>query len=77
MSINLVRLGTMFWLVTPTAVELSVWIGVLGCGHPISMRVWIIGTVSLAVMNSLASSDSAAEDMTYLIIYAMIRIGPL
>ncbi len=26
-------------LVTPAAVELSVWIGDFGCGHPIAMRV--------------------------------------
>ena len=64
-------------LVTPNAVELLDWIGVLGFGHPISMRVWRIGTISLAVMNNLASSASAAEDMTYLTICAMVRIGPL
>ena len=74
MSIDLVRLGTMVRLVTPTAVELSVWIGVLVCDHHISMRVWRIGTISLALMNNPASSASADEDMTYLIIFAMVRM---
>jgi hypothetical protein len=32
--------GTIVLLVTPAAVELSVWIGLLGWGQPISMSVW-------------------------------------
>ena len=76
MSIDLVRLGTMVWLVTPTALEFLIWIGFLGCGHPISMKVWSIGTISLAGMNNLESSSLVAEDMTYFILCAMARMGP-
>ncbi len=38
-SMDLVLQGTMVRLVTPMAVELSVWMGVHGCGQPILMRV--------------------------------------
>jgi hypothetical protein len=36
-------------LVTPAAVELSVWIGFLGWGHPVEMRVCLWGIISLTV----------------------------
>ncbi len=36
---DLVFHGKMVRLVMPTAVELSVWMGVHGCGQPILMRV--------------------------------------
>ena len=71
------RLGTMVWLVTPTALEFLIWIGFLGCGHPVYMRIWRMGAIYLAMMNNPASLASAPEDMTYLIICAMVRIGPL
>ena len=58
-------------------VKLLVWIGVFGCGRTISMRVWSIGTISLSKMNSLASSTLEDEDITYLIICVMVRIGTL
>ena len=77
MSIDLVLLGTMVLLVTPTAVELSTWMGVFGCGQPISMSVCLMGTNSLAVMKSAANSASAADDMTNLMILASVMIGPL
>ncbi len=49
-SMALVFRGTMVWLVMPTSVELFVWIGVRGCGQPISLRVCWRGTISLAVV---------------------------
>ena len=64
-------------LVTPTAVELSVWISDCSWGYLVSMSVWIRGTMSLAVIKIAASPASAAEDMTNLIIWVMVRIGPL
>ena len=76
MSIDFVFLGMMVALDTPTSVELSHWMGNLGCGHPISVRDWRSGTIALAQMKRPASSDSAAEDMTFLIICAMVRTGP-
>ena len=62
---------------TPTAVELSHWMGYLGCGHPISVRDWRSGTMALAQMKRPASPASAAEDMTFLMICETVRTGPL
>lgn len=42
--------------------------GDFGCGHPILMTNWPSGTTVLTVMKSAASSDSAVEDMTNLMI---------
>ncbi len=64
-------------LVTPMAVELSVWIGVFGCGHPIAMRVCLWGIISRAVTKRVASSDLAAEAITNLMIWAMESMAPL
>jgi hypothetical protein len=77
MSIILALLGTMVLFVTPIAVELSVCTGLHGCGHPMLMRVWRWGTISRAAMNNAASSASAAEAMTNLMIVAMVNIAPL
>ncbi len=64
-------------LITPAAEELSIWIGLFGWGQPMAMRVWQWGIISCAVMNSAASSDSAAEAMTNLIIWPIDRMAPL
>ena len=69
--------GIMVSLANPTAVELSHWMGELGCGHPISVRDWRIGNISLAQTKGPASSASADEDMTFLMICATVRTGPL
>ena len=69
--------GIIVLLVTPAAVELSVWIGLLGWGQPMSMSVWRCGIISLAVTNRAASSDSAAESMTNLMIWAIASMAPL
>ena len=55
MSMDLVLRVIMVSLVTPTAVELSHWMGVLGCGHPISMSAWRSGTISLEMVKRPAS----------------------
>ena len=65
----------MVLLTTPSAVELPVWTGDGGCFQPISINVWRMGTIYLAVMYSLLSSASAAEDMKNLMIWAIVRIG--
>ena len=62
---------------TPTAVELSHWMGALGCSQQILMKVFRSGTVALAKMNSLDISASAAEDITNLMIWVTVRTGPL
>ena len=61
---------------TPAAVELSVWIGDGGCFQPISINVWQTGIISLAVMYSAPSSASAADEMTNLMIWEIVRIAP-
>ena len=55
---------------------LYVWIGVGGCGHPISIKVCVMGTSFLEVIYKAANSASAAEVMTNLITWEMDRIGP-
>jgi hypothetical protein len=77
MPIILDCFGTMVLFVTPTAVELSVWIGLHGCGHPISMSVCWWGTILWATIKSAASSASAAGAMTNLIMVAIVRTMPL
>ena len=66
----------MVLLTTPAAVKLSVWIGDGGCFQPISINVCRMGTIYLAVMYIAPSSASAAEDITNLMIWAILRIAP-
>ncbi len=77
MSIILDYFGTMVLFVTLTAVELSVWIGLCGCGHPMLMRVCRWGTILRAAIKSAASSASAAKAMINLIMVAIVRTVPL
>ena len=77
MSMSLIFLATTLQLVTPTAVELSAWIGDLVWCHAISISVWRSGIMFLAMMKSLASSASTAEDMKNLMIWDSVRTGPL
>ena len=69
--------GMIVSLVTTTSVELSHWMGFLGCGHPILVRDCHSGTISLAMAKRPASSASEADEMTFLIICEMLRNGPL
>ena len=77
MSMDLVYLGDMVLLMTPTEVGLLVCMGDFPWVHFISMRVLSRVTMPLVVMNIAASSDQEVEDMTNLIMYAMARMGPL
>ena len=77
MSMELVLRGMIVLLVTPTAVELSHCMGVLGCGHPILIRACRSGTISLAMLKRPDSSASEIDDMTLLMICVMVRIGTL
>ena len=70
-------LCTMVLLVTPTEVELSVWVGVLVWGNPISIRNCQMGIITLSMMKKLESSDSAAEDMKNLLIWIMVSMYQL
>ena len=58
-------------------VELSVWMGVRGCGCPISLIVCRIDTAVLVLMNSAPNSASAADDITAFIICKIFNIAPL
>ena len=64
-------------LMIPVAVLLSVFMGVAGCGCPISMMPCRSGTVSLAFINNAATSASNALAKTALIILASTWMGPL
>ena len=44
----------------------------LGCDQPILMSIWCNSTISLVVRNRAASSASAAETMTNLVILAIV-----
>ena len=77
MSMELFWRGMMASLVTPTDFELSHWMGVLGCGHPISMSDWRSGTIYLAMVNRPVSSALEEDEMTFLMIFAIVRTGPL
>ena len=77
MSMALVRLGWMMLVMMPSAVELSIWMGVGGCGCPNSSSRCRSGIASRALMYKAPSSASAAEDITALIICAIMSIAPL
>ena len=66
MSIALVRFGCILLLTTPSAVVLSVCTGVFGCGCPISINIFLIGTASLVFMYNVPNLASAADYITAL-----------
>ncbi len=77
MSMAFNALGRILLVSSACAVELSVWMGVCGCGCPNSSNVRRIDTAVLALMNSVPSSASAADDITVLIICEMFNTAPL
>ncbi len=77
MSIALVLFALTVSLAMPSAVELSTWPGVAGCGCPISSSVRRNGTASFIWQYKLDVSASTAEDMTLVIIPVVFNIGPL
>ena len=72
MSDDLVALLTIVLFVNPTDVELSVWMGVWGCVHPISMSVLRNGIIFFAVINSTAIYASAADAITVLLFVQLL-----
>ena len=76
MSEYLIALLMMVLFVKPASVELSVWMGDFGCGHPISTRVFRIVTMVLAVVYRAASSASAADAMIDLMFLAIVNTAP-
>ena len=77
MSTAFVLLGCTFFVTTECAAELSVCIGVLGCGCPISDRNILCGTASLVLMYIAPISASAADVMTDFMIWLMFKLAPL
>ena len=76
MSVAFVLLGCTLLVTTKCAVELSVCMGVLGCGWPIFTSVICCGTASRALMNIAPISASVADVITILIICAMFNTAP-
>jgi hypothetical protein len=58
------NVGRILLVSSVCAVELLVWIGVCGCGCPISLSVCCMDTAVLAMMNSAPDLASAADDIT-------------
>ena len=77
MSIAFVRFGVILPLTTPSAIELSVCNGVGGCGCPISSKMIRMYTASRAMMYNAPNSASVADDMTCLMMWAILRRAPL
>ena len=67
------RLLVMLLVTTPCAVVLSVCIGISGCVCPISSSDWSAGMASLQLTKSAPSSASAADDITALMILAIVN----
>ena len=74
---DLLALLTMVLLVNITAIELSIWIGGLGCGQPISIGVLRRVILFLAVMYNAAISNSVDDAITDLMIYAIVNTWSL
>ena len=77
MSVDLVACGWRFFITNPRAVVLSVWMGVGGCGWPISSAVVRAGIAWREFMYRAPISASAADDMTALMIWAIFNMAPL
>ena len=77
MSIDFVAFAIILLLMSPYAVELSVWIGVRGWGCPISRRVILVGTAVFALRKSAPNSALAADDITVRMICEMLSTAPL
>ena len=73
----LVLLGWILLLMNPSAVELSVCIGVLGFFCPNTSRVIRMYAAYRASMYRAPSLASAADDMTFFMICEMVSMAPL
>ena len=62
---------------SPSADELSVTTGVLGCDCPISSREILSGMADLQFKNKAAISASEADDITCLMILDRVKMAPL
>ena len=76
MSIAFIYFGLMVMLVTQFVVEVSVWIGVVGCVYHISVKIFLMYTSSFTLMNSVLNSVSTADDITALMSWAVLEMDP-
>jgi hypothetical protein len=72
MSMAFVRFGWTCKFMMPSAVELSVWTGVGGCGCPITLKIFRSSTPLRAFVYNAPILASAADDMTALMIEASL-----
>ena len=77
MSMEFSHLLEMLLVTTPCAVVLYVCISVGGCVCLIFSSDWRAGMDSLKLMKSSHSSASAADDMTALMVLAIVNTAPL
>ena len=77
MSMAFNALGRILLVSSACAVELSVWMGVRGCGCPISSSVCCMDMVVLALMNSVPNSAYVADDIIAFIICEIFNTAPL
>ena len=77
MSMAFVLLGCILPLHTASAIALSVCSGVGGCLCPISSNIILMYTALRAMMYNAASSASVADDITCLMMCAMLSTAPL
>ena len=77
MSMEFSHFLVMLFVTTPCVVLLSVCIGASGCVCPISSRAWLSGMSSLQVIKSAPSQASTADNMTALMILAIVNTAPL
>ena len=66
-----------FTFAMTVALELSVWIGVAGCGWPILVSVILSVTPSFALWKSHPDSASVVDDITLRMILLTVCIAPL
>ncbi len=77
MSMALSAFGRILLVSSACAIELLVCIVVRVCGWPNSLSVVHMEMAGFALMNSAASSASAADDITDFITCEMLRTAPL
>ena len=72
--------GGFFWVMSfniPSAVKLSVCMGVACCGWPISSSVTLIGSPYLVLWINAPNYASAAYDIAFFMVFDSFRIDPL
>lgn len=79
MPIALVRFVWILLLITPSMVELSVWMGVPGCGLQVTHLAQYLSFVYcfFCMIYNAPNSASATDDITALIICKIFSIAPL